>query len=145
MGMSLSSIETKAEQDCILDHNKSRYSRLNNFPCFYNLPPIDFMQLKESSFWTSATSRSCDKKFFWCSGPEIPTDNKIHTWSPPNPNFVPGENCVLHKFDFGNLVTIDGFEDNVCTGENLYLCEEGAATGGNTSTNTSSRKFKIAT
>lgn len=112
---------------------------------FKKFAPIDIMQLKESSFWTSATSRSCDKKFFWCSGSEIPTDNKIHTWSPPNPNFVPGENCILHKFDFGSMVPIDGFEDNVCTGENLYLCEDGAATGGNTATNTSSRKFKIST
>ena len=96
------------------------------------------MKLKETSFWTSATSRACDKKFTWCTGSEIPTDNKIHTWSPPNPNFVSGENCVLHKFEFGSMVPLDGFEDNVCSGENLYLCEDGAAAiaGGNTSAST---------
>jgi len=86
------------------------------------------MKLKEA-FWTSATSRACDKKFTWCTGSQIPTDNKIHSWIVTDPNYAAGENCIIQSFDQGSMIPREGMEDAICTNEIMYICEESGSGG----------------
>lgn len=87
------------------------------------------MKLTKTPFWTSATSKTCDKKFFWCGGLEVLTANKIHAWVFPNPNYVTGENCIVQSLDVGGSNVAEGLDDALCTDDNPYICEEGAAAG----------------
>lgn len=87
------------------------------------------LKLTKTPFWTSATSKSCDRKFLWCGGSEVPTATKIHAWVFPNPNYVTGENCIVQSLDAGGSNLADGLDDSLCTDVNSYICEEGAAAG----------------
>jgi hypothetical protein len=119
--MTLSSVETKAEQDCIYDHIKSTFILCIELCMVMNFfAALDVMKLKDG-FWLSATSKSCEKKLTWCTGSEVSTSFGSLNWIPMNPNYAAGEFCLIQSFDFGGMR--EGIEDVTCTVQNLYICE----------------------
>lgn len=128
MGMTLSNLETRAEQDCITKYNDG----VRWFSIFSILNLLPFLETdvakKLAIYWVGATDRSCSKNFTWCTGSQL--NISMHDWIIAQPNYLGNQSCLVHVTDYGRSVPFfgfvagdNGFNDWECYAANEYLCE----------------------
>lgn len=137
MGMTLSSFETRAEQDCVTLHNQSEciaYICNNLVPFLTNtkfyFAVADVLKTK-AVYWLGATDFTCDKKFKWCASGE-PLVIPNYDWINGQPNYLLfNQHCMTHCVDYGIVLPLiglqrgdDGLNDWECWEQNQYICEE---------------------
>lgn len=128
MGMTLSCLETRAEQDCITKYNDGM-RWLSIFSNFHRLPFFETDVAKKLAiYWVGATNRLCSKNFTWCTGSQL--NISMYNWIIAQPNYLGNQSCVVHVTDYGHNVPFagfikgdNGFNDWECYDSNEYLCE----------------------
>jgi len=128
--MVLSSLETKAEQKCLIDYNKCTNFKISSkiFPTSrFNQFSADLKGM--GSYWVSATARKCLKNYLWCTGSKVDflalTDNY---WANLQPNLLPGQDCMaitltVPKVGIPPVLEDYGLNDWECVEAIYYLCE----------------------
>jgi hypothetical protein len=117
MGMNLSSIETRVEQDCITKYNNGKKERVF-VKKFALLFCVDVAK-KVAIYWVDASA--CLTNFAWCTGSQL--DVKIYDWIFMQPNYKENQTCMVHVTNYGTFVTDNGLNDWECYALNEYLCE----------------------
>ncbi|CAB3381754.1 Hypothetical predicted protein [Cloeon dipterum] len=106
LGMSLLSVESQMEHQCITD--------LNNAD----------MKYSSRAFWTSGSDRSCPFNFRWCTSPNNSFFyNSSINWQTGQPNNAfNAQDCVQLTLNTG-MVTASTYDDQPCTFVNYFICE----------------------
>ncbi|XP_059469524.1 uncharacterized protein LOC132193130 [Neocloeon triangulifer] len=106
MGMSLLSVESNAEHQCLVNTNTFNTRYVNKI------------------FWTSGSQRGCPFNFQWCTAPvKMSFTSTSIAWLPGQPNNLNGvQDCVQLTLNAVNISS-NGYNDEPCAYANYYICE----------------------